>query len=84
MTCHGCGRDEELRLGYCFDCAISGERRAAHRTVLQHLKQAFSNATKRYWFGVKCDLKWAAQRMLRVGDYAKGGYFDSEGHDWRN
>lgn len=83
--CKGCGKNEELRMGFCFDCASSGEERAAKRKVYQHLLKAWNNA----WLGhkhtwkSKIDLSWAWQRLTRTGDYAQGGTFDWEGYNWK-
>lgn len=81
-VCRGCKREEELRLGYCFDCASKGEERAAKRTVIGHIKKAWENyrAGSRNW---RYDLKWAWERATRTGDYKRNGYFDREGINWR-
>ena len=74
MICHGCGKDEELRLGFCFDCASAGEERAARRTVLQHLAKGF----RHLWIGsdnARFDFRWAWERFTRTGDYARNGEF---------
>ncbi len=78
--CVGCGRDEELRGGWCFDCATMGERKAANMTVWQHLAMAFANARQRRFDYATFDLRWAWQRLTRTGDYRRGGYFEREGH----
>jgi hypothetical protein len=82
-TCSECGRHEELRLGYCFECASNGEARAARRTVAQHLGKAVEHllgGQRTYaWY----DVTWAWQRLTRTGDYRPGGYFDLVGHGWR-
>ena len=80
MICKGCQKDDELRLGYCFECAEAGEARAAKRTVLQHIGTMIRNL----WRGsddAKYDFKWAWERLTKTGDYAPGGYF--ERHDIR-
>lgn len=82
-TCLFCGVDEELRLGCCWDCANSGEMRAAKRTVAQHLAKAIDNLRRCRWFNAKCDLRWAWERFTRTGDYATNGYFDKHQPDWR-
>lgn len=74
MICKGCGKDDELRLGFCFDCASAGEERAARRTVLQHLARGFSNLVKRSP-NAKYDFKWAWERLTQTGDYARNGAF---------
>lgn len=81
--CKKCGCEDDTRLGFCFDCASNGEECAAKRTVLRHLMKAFHNARAGHWSYVRFDLSWAMQRLFSVGDYARGGYFDSEGIDWR-
>jgi len=83
-ACLGCGRVTEGRMNFCFDCAHTGEKRAAKRTVLQHLRKCLSNFRRRRWWQARYDLTWAIQRLTRTGDYSKDGYFDSEGHDWRH
>ena len=83
MKCIKCGRDEELRLGFCFDCVSAGEERAAKRSVLGHLLKMCWNLRRRKWWQASCDLTWAWQRLTRTGDYATDGTFDWEGYDWR-
>jgi hypothetical protein len=75
--CAGCGNEDDLRFGYCFDCASAGELRAAKRTVLQHLRQAWRNIRKGSgnW---KYDARWALERATRTGNYAPGGAFETE------
>jgi len=84
MKCKGCGSDTELRLGYCFDCASRGERRAACRTVVQHLLKCVRNLVRCRLRYARFDLRWAFQRLTRTGDYAKDGYFDWIGIPWRD
>lgn len=84
MKCTGCGKDDELRLGFCWDCANGGEARAAKRIVRQHLAKAWRNVRQGRWANVRYDLKWAFERLTRTGDYAADGYFDSQGHAWRS
>lgn len=82
--CNFCGsEDRDLRMGCCFDCATSGEERAARRTVSQHIAKAFANARKGYWGNARIDLRWAYERLTRTGDYAPDGYFDWQVPDWR-
>lgn len=82
MICKGCKKDEELRLGYCWDCACAGEARAAKCTIIGHLAKAIRNIVKGSpnW---RIDISWAWQRLTGTGDYKDGGYFDSQGIDWR-
>lgn len=83
MQCSSCGRYEDTRMGTCFDCAHEAEGRAAKRTVAGHVMRAIRNAIQGNFDYSRYDLSWARQRMLRRGDYADGGYFDEQGHDWR-
>jgi hypothetical protein len=75
-VCIGCGRDKELRLGFCFDCATEGERKALRRTVGQHLASAATNFLLGRFGNMRFDFKWAYERATRSGDYAPGGYRD--------
>lgn len=83
MQCSSCGRYDELRMRVCFDCAHKAESVAAKRTVVGHVMRAIANALRGEFEYSRYDLSWARQRMLRCGDYANGGYFDEQGHDWR-
>lgn len=83
-NCTRCGKDDELRLGICFDCADTGESNAASRSVIQHLSKAVRNATQRKWEYAWYDLTWAWQRANRSGDYKAGGYFDKKHPGWSN
>lgn len=71
--CAGCGQDDELRMGYCFDCASAGEERALRRSVPGHLAKALWNAARCRWGNARIDLAWAWERLTRTGDYAPGG-----------
>ena len=82
--CKKCSADTELCFGFCFDCASDGELRAARRTVVEHIAAAIFNARNRQWKYVRYDLRWATQRLFRRGDYARDGYFDQMGVDWRS
>lgn len=82
-VCRGCGKEEELRLGYCFDCASKGEERAAKRTVEEHLKHALMKLEKGFREDAKYDICWALERLTETGDYAQVGTFDREGYNWR-
>ena len=82
-NCRGCGKDDELRLGYCFDCASKGEERAAKRSVEEHLKHGLAQLKKGNMENARYDFKWALERLTLTGDYATGGTFDSEGYKWR-
>ena len=72
MICKGCGRDDELRMGYCFDCATEGDLRLGRRSVLQHLAKAASHALRGYWLDARIDVKCAWERLTRSGEYAPG------------
>jgi hypothetical protein len=75
-VCNFCGRDgQELRGGCCWDCANNGERKAAMRTVLEHLAAMLRNVSRRKWDHARFDFKWAFERLTRSGDYAREGYF---------
>ncbi len=73
--CRGCGADDEIRLGYCWDCAVSGEERAAKRTVLQHFTKCVGHASRGFWTEARIDLRWAWERLTRTGNYKPGGEF---------
>lgn len=76
--CASCGSTDELRMGHCFDCAMRGEERAAHRAVAQHLGHGLWRALRgRFDFATKTDFVWAWERLTKTGDYAPGGEFDS-------
>lgn len=72
MICKGCGRDDDLRFGYCFDCATDGDLRLGRRSVMQHLGKAVSHVARGYWWNAKTDVKCAWERLTRTGDYAPG------------
>jgi len=74
---------DDVRFDTCFDCASSGEARAAKRTVFQHIAKGWLNLRHGNFEYAKYDFSWAWQRATRTGDYATGGTFDSEGCDWR-
>lgn len=74
MICAGCGKDDELRLGFCFDCATAGEENAARRTVAQHLLKGLKNLCRGN-DNARFDFGWAWERLTRTGDYARNGAF---------
>jgi hypothetical protein len=74
---------DDVRFDACFDCASTGEERAAKRTTLQHLAKFWENIRHGNYEYSRYDLSWAWQRLTRTGDYARGGVFDREGYDWR-
>lgn len=84
LVCSSCRQPvDDIRGGVCWDCACDGEARAAKRTALQHLAQAARNVLAGNFSVVRFDLGWAWERATRTGDYARGGYFDSAGINWR-
>lgn len=79
MTCRICQRHEDLRAGICFDCATDAERRAAQRSVLQHLLKGLGKVMRlRFNYGTRTDFRWAWERLTRTGDYAPGGEFERQ------
>lgn len=77
--CFACGKTDELRMGCCFECAMDGEKRAAHRTVRQHLTKGLGKVVRcRFGFGTRMDFVWAWERLTKTGDYAPGGEFDRQ------
>lgn len=77
--CSVCGaEDDDLRFGVCFACAEAGERRAAQRTVRQHLGTAVRNLWRGKLTYARYDLTWAWQRLTKTGDYAPGGTFEQD------
>jgi hypothetical protein len=77
-TCRGCGHEDDLRLGFCFDCADAGERRAAHRSVAQHVQMGLRHVGQRRWTNARIDFSWAWERLTRTGDYSPGGEFERQ------
>ncbi len=75
--CAVCGGEAETRFGCCFDCATEGERKAAHRSILQHLAVGLGRVLRgRRDFGTRLEFIWAWERLTKTGDYAPGGEFD--------
>ena len=72
--CARCGKTDELRLGFCWDCANLGEQRSARRTVWQHIRKGLRNIAHRN-DNYRYDFRWAWQRLTKTGDYAPDGYF---------
>jgi hypothetical protein len=81
--CNGCGRNDDLRLGYCFSCATEAEVRVAKRSTLRHIFNGLRNLASLNFTYAKYDLQWAFERFTRTGDYKKDGYFDSQNIPWR-
>lgn len=75
--CRGCKKWDDLRHGYCFDCASEGDLRLGRRSVLQHLVKAIGHAARGYWWNAKIDVKCAWERLTRTGEYAPG-------REWEN
>jgi hypothetical protein len=78
MICQGCGRTDDTRMGFCFECATAGEERAARRTVLQHVMKGLGHCARGYWLDARIDFSWAWERLTRTGDYRPGGEFESQ------
>jgi hypothetical protein len=77
--CLTCGEPTEFRTGYCYACAWEGQRRAANRSVVQHVLHGFGRIFQgRFDFGTRMDFVWAWCRMTRTGDYAPGGEFERQ------
>lgn len=70
--CAKCGRVDELRLGYCFDCASEGDRRLGSRSVHQHIRHAIGSALRGTWWMARMDMRCAWERLTRSGEYAPG------------
>jgi hypothetical protein len=79
MVCVGCGAEDDLRLGFCFDCATAGEERAARRTVLQHICKGVWNFVRGRFWQARFDFTWAWGRLTKTGDYASNGEFVRRG-----
>jgi len=76
--CSGCNKWDDLRFGYCFDCACAGERRAAHCSILGHIGKGMKHIAGGYWTEARIDFSWAWERATRTGDYAPGGEFERQ------
>ena len=78
-SCQRCGKITDLRLGHCFDCATDGERKAAQRTVAQHVGRSFYAAFYEWDLtSARIFLRWAWERFTRAGDYKPGGEFERQ------
>lgn len=77
MICKGCKRNEDLRFGWCFDCATQGENYAAHRTVVAHIAKDIRNFLV-HSPNYRYDFIWALERLTRTGDYRVNSYFENE------
>lgn len=77
MICNGCGKDGELRMGWCFACASAGDTRLGSRTVLQHVRHSLQSAFRGQWWHAKVDLKCAWKRATKTGNYGLNG-------EWRH
>jgi hypothetical protein len=76
--CTFCGAMAETRFGGCFTCATEAERRAAHRSVVQHVGSSLAAASRGDWTGARIFLCWAWERLTKTGDYAPGGEFERQ------
>lgn len=81
--CRTCGKEAELRLGACWECANAGELRRARLSPVAHLLSAIKNVSRRRFDYAKYDLRWAYGRLTNTGDYRPGGYLDKEHPGWR-
>lgn len=77
-TCAGCRNWDDLRMGFCFDCATDGERRAAHRSVVRHLIAGARHVTLRRFTAARIAFSWTWERLTGTGDYAPNGEFERE------
>ncbi len=84
MICKKCGKDDECRLGFCFECCSAGELTACKRSVFEHVKTGVFNMRHRQWSNARIEWEWAWERFWGSGDYIRGGYFDKEYPGWRN
>lgn len=83
--CRVCGtKTGDLRGNICFDCASNAERRAASRTVEEHLENAIAQLKGGDITLGRIYCQWAYERLTDTGDYAPGGTFDAEYPGWRN
>jgi hypothetical protein len=71
MVCAGCDNDDELRMGFCFNCASAGEERALRRTVVQHCLRGLRNLRPGHFWKSRIDFSWAWERLTKTGDYAR-------------
>jgi len=76
MICNCCGRDDDCRMGICFDCATAAEIRASKRSVLQHVGKALGHLRRGDFTFARISLAWAWERLTKTGDYAPGGEFE--------
>lgn len=82
--CKRCLKLDDCRLGFCFDCASTGEQRLARRSVFQHIGTGIKHCWTRQWEYARFDFGYAWQRWTRTGAYADGGTWDQEGYNWRS
>jgi hypothetical protein len=83
--CQSCGTPtNDLRSGTCFDCASKAERRAAGRSVEEHLRNGLAKLEEGDAVIARVYFSWALERLTGTGDYAPGGTFDAEYPGWRN
>ena len=73
--CRRCKDWTDLRLGFCFECADAGERRAAKRTVAQHIAKGAGQLWRGYRTEARISFQWAWERLTATGDYKPGGEF---------
>lgn len=77
--CIGCGRDEDTRMGFCFDRVTAAEERALKRSVLQHIGKGFQHLVRKDFISARIAFMWAWERLTGTGDYAPKGPRDDSG-----
>ena len=82
-VCRVCGKSTDTRGGLCFDCASAAERKAAGRTVEEHLRAGLEAMQAEAFEVARVYFSWALERLTDTGDYAPGGTFGAEYPGWR-
>jgi hypothetical protein len=77
MKCSYCGKEEETRLGACWECATEGDIRLAKRGFLEHWFRAAVHLLLGARDLAKLDFKLGWHRIWRTGEYAPG-------REWEN
>lgn len=62
---------------------IPGLTYLARNTVKDHLALCVLFILHFQFVFAFAEFSWAIQRVFLIGDYAKGGYFEQHGIDWR-
>lgn len=68
----------------CEACATNLEEALACMSVFQHLASVIVCLINFQFKGMFIQLSWAVERLLHIGDYSTGGYFDQCGYRWRD